>query len=504
MPTTSLEFGFGAGGITVPAYLDVLSYLQYQWLQIYGIDVTQQPSSSPDNQALNIFTQVIYDNVQLIVSVNAGFSPDQATGTVLDWRVAYNGIQRQAGTFSITNLSVVTTQGLTLYGLDQTTQAPYTVADASGNQWNLINTQIIASSGTYTFPFQAGVPGSIKTTINTITSPVTVSLGVSSVNNPSAQIVLGLNEESDALLRIRRQRSVTIGSQGYLSSLLAALQNIPGVTYAYVYENSTNSTDANGVPAHYIWIVIAGNYDNSLVAQAIYNGRNAGVGMYGSTSYPITQVDGSTFSVFWDTVLLTPIFSKFTATSLDQKTPPNIAAILNATTGVPFSYQPGVAQTINSNDFTTAVRAIDPNTFVTNVGFSTTSGGTYASTLSTPNKQTQWDIVSANTIILAPYLTAANSQGLVINTYTINSSGVVTDSPVSILHGGSTLQFTPLGGYGAQSGTAPLPYAKTNMSGTTGTILASGLYTSGAAAGVDRITWTDSLGQAASSTVTVT
>lgn len=501
MPVTSLTFGFGTSGIVVPSYSDVLAYLQYQWLQIYGIDVTQQPSSSPDNQALNIFTQVIYDNVQLIVSVNAGFSPDQATGTVLDWRVAYNGIQRQAGTFSITNLTIVTTRGLTLYGLDQTIQPAFTVADAAGNLWVLVNTQVIASAGTYTYPFQAAVPGSIQTTVNTITAPVTVAVGVASVNNPSAQSVLGLNEESDASLRIRRQGSVTIGSQGYLSSLLAALQNIAGVTYAYVYENSTGATDANGVPGHSIWVVVSGNYDNSLVAQAIYNERNAGAGMFGNTSYPVVQVDGTTFTVLWDTVLLTPLFVKFTATSLDQKNPPNIAAILNSTSGVPFSYQPGVAMTINANDFTTAVHTIDPNTFVSNVGFSTTAGGTYTATLAATNKRTQWDVVTANTIVLAPYLTAASSAGLLINTYTINGSGVVTNSPVSVAHGGNTLQFSALGGYG----TAATPYTKANVSGTTGTILgSSGLYTAGATAGVDTVTWTDSLGNTAVSTVTVT
>src|SRR5581483_5728996 len=154
------------------------------------------------------------------------FDPDNAVGVILDQRVAINGIQRQAGTFTVTNVTLIVSQALNLYGLDQTAQPVYTVADNAGNQWQLQTTQHISGPGTYVFSFQAANPGAVLTTINTITVPVTIVLGVTSINNPTTYTTLGINEESDAVFKVRRQKSVQLSSVGYLAGLLAALQNI--------------------------------------------------------------------------------------------------------------------------------------------------------------------------------------------------------------------------------------------------------------------------------------
>jgi hypothetical protein len=53
------------------------------------------------------------------------FDPDNAVGVVLDQRVAINGIQRQAGTYTVTPITVVTSQSVNLYGLDQDVQPVY-------------------------------------------------------------------------------------------------------------------------------------------------------------------------------------------------------------------------------------------------------------------------------------------------------------------------------------------------------------------------------------------
>ena len=134
----------------------------------------------------------------------------------------------------MTNVTVTVSQALNLYGLDQTAQPVYTVADNAGNQWQLQTTQHLSTPGTYVFSFQAANPGAVLTTINTITVPVTIVLGVTSINNPTTYTTLGINEETDAALKIRRQKSVSLASQGYLAGLLAALENINGVTSAFV------------------------------------------------------------------------------------------------------------------------------------------------------------------------------------------------------------------------------------------------------------------------------
>ena len=87
----------------------------------------------------------------------------------------------------------------------------------------------------------------------------TIVLGVTSVNNPTTYTTLGTNQESDSALKLRRQISVSIGSQGYLQGLLGALESINGVSSAFVYENNTGITNADGVPGHSIWVIVAGS-----------------------------------------------------------------------------------------------------------------------------------------------------------------------------------------------------------------------------------------------------
>ena len=72
--------------------------------------------------------------------------------------------------------------------------------------------------------------------------------------------------------------------------------------------------------------------------------------MYGGTSYVITQVDGSSFIVYWDTVVPQTLFTTFTATSINGVNPPNIAAILAQ---LPTFFVPNVNGAFNINQLAT-------------------------------------------------------------------------------------------------------------------------------------------------------
>lgn len=365
-----------ANGLQTSTRQELVDYFTAQYQLIYGSDINLA-SNTPDGQMMNIFIQTVLDLQDLLVAIYNSFDPDNAVGVTLDQRCAQNGIQRQGGTYTITPITVVNSQSVNLYGLDQDEQEVYTVADNAGNRWFLQETQLGLAAGTHSLSFRAEDPGAQLTIPNTITVPVTIVLGVTSVNNPTTYTTLGENEESDAALKIRRQQSVALSSQGYLQGLLAALENISGVTSAFVYENNTDATDSDGVPSHSIWVIIAGAPDNALVADAIYTKRNAGCGMYGETDYTITQIDGSPFIVSWDTVLNANLFIAFTVTSIDGVTQPDIAAIK---AGIVASYTPDVYEEVNINGLATIVQQYDDNTLVTNAGFS--QGTTQVLTLS--------------------------------------------------------------------------------------------------------------------------
>lgn len=463
----------GPTGLVTMTRAELLTYYTTAFQTIYGADINLD-SDTPDGQLINILIQSVLDLQDLLTTIYNGFDPDSAVGNVLDQRVAINGIQRQAGTFTTTNITLINSQSVNLFGVDQTVQDIYTVSDLSGNQWQLQSTVLGVAPGTHNYLFQSAVPGAVLTIPNTITIPVTVVLGVDSINNPTALSILGLNEESDAALRLRRQKSVTLSSQGYLSGLLAALENIPGVTFAFVEENNTATTNGDGVPGHSIWVIVAGSGANADIANAIYTKRNAGCGMFGMVSFAITQVDGTTFTVFWDVVAPVNLFIRFTATSLDGVNPPNIAAIR---TQLPSLFTPGVAEQVNINDLATLVQEIDPNTLVTSAGFSLSASGSFTTTLTPALKSNQFAISSPDIIILNMIMIPASA---------------------TVAHG-TTKTFQAQGGFGAITYTI-----STNNSG--GTINSStGLYTAGATHPVtDTITATDTQSHTVTASVSVT
>lgn len=450
----------GPTGLTVKTQAELVTYFTTAYQTIFGIDINLD-QDSPNGQEMMNYIQALLDNLDLLVQINNMFDPDNAVGNILDQRVAINGIQRQAGTRTVTNVTLIASQALTLNGADQDVLPAYVVADNEGNQWQLVATQTIPSAGTYVYAFEAVVPGAVLSIPNTITVPVSVVLGITSINNPTTYSTLGLNEESDAALKIRRQKSVSLSSQGYLQGLLAALENVSGVVAAFVYENVTGSTDVDGIPSHSIWVIISGAPNSASIANAIYTKRNAGCGMKGSEIFNVPQVDGSFFTIRWDMVEAEDLFIEFTATSLDGVAAPNIAAIR---AGLPSSFAPGVFQQVNINELSTLVQEIDPNTLVTNEGFSTSSGGSYTNTL-TPSAKNKQFAVSAPNIIILPIILAPVVPP------------AVTD--------GDTIQFSALGGFGAYTFTL-----HTNVSG--GTIDSStGLYTAGATPGTDVVRVTD-------------
>lgn len=521
-----------ADGLQTATEPELVSNYTKAYQTIYGPDINLA-SDTPDGQWMNIQIQATLDQENLITQVYNSFNPDNAIGTILDQRVAINGIQRQSGTYTVTNVTIVTNQSVNLFGLDQSAQPVYTVSDAAGNQWQLISTQLGVGPGTLIYSFQAANVGSVVSIPNTITIPVVIVLGVVSVNNPTTYTVLGINEESDAALKIRRQKSVSLPSQGYLQGLLAALENINGVVNAFVYENDSGTTNPDGVPGHSIWVIVDGNPTPALapawnsavtyaygqlvsqsginyiswknnnvgnlvtnpafwgvynpVAEAIYNKRNAGCGMFGSTSYSVTQIDGTQFIINWDVVTAENLFIKFTASSLDGINPPNIAGIVQE---LPSIYMPGVFAEVNINQLATLVQSIDPNTLVTNAGFNTAATGSFTNTLTPTAKNFQFFVSTPNIIILPMILSGPNVSAVIV-------SGLVTHTVATIASGGSTIQFTGLGGYGT------LSYSITTSIGST-VNPTSGLYTSGSSSGTDTVMVTDGQSHTTFCTVTVT
>ena len=98
--------------------------------------------------------------------------------------------------------------------------------------------------------------------------------------------------EDDATVRARIAGTMAGRGAGSLDSIQAAVSLCQFVRSCKVYENDTDTTDANGIPAHSIAAVIYGG-NGPAVAQAIYDHKAPGIGTYGSTSETILDLNGN-------------------------------------------------------------------------------------------------------------------------------------------------------------------------------------------------------------------
>jgi hypothetical protein len=302
-----------ATGLTVMTAAEITAQLNSGLQGIYGADINLD-QNSPDGQMVGILTQMAVDIREMIVSVNNGFDPDQAQGVILDQRVTINDIQREGGTYTIQPIDLVIGSTVTLVGLDGSFDNPngtgYTVQDGSGNQFILITTETF-TAGSYTRNFRAKNIGLVNVPVDTITIPVTIVLGVSSVNNNSAAITVGETQETDAQLRTRREQSTALSTTGYLNGLLGAIKAISGVTEAELYENKTGVTDANGIPPHCIWLIVAGG-SSSDIGNEMYNRKSYGCDMKGDVTYDIVTASDALFTAQWDTPNAIDLYIRFT------------------------------------------------------------------------------------------------------------------------------------------------------------------------------------------------
>ena len=164
---------------------------------IYGIDINVDPNTQ-DGQQINIYAQGGVDLREVLEQVNANFDPDQAFGRVLDQRVAYNGISRNGGTYTLAPVEITTDDAVNLIGLDAqsdelnpTVANLYTVKDDAGTEFFLLDSESIVGAGTQSLTFRAASIGKVEIQVNTITSPVTVIAGVTDINNPSGALSIG-------------------------------------------------------------------------------------------------------------------------------------------------------------------------------------------------------------------------------------------------------------------------------------------------------------------------
>jgi len=295
-PLATLACTIDANGITAPSYNDIYSSLQASFYQIYGSDAYITPDSQ-DGQLLAIFAQAMHDANQATIMAYNNFSPATAVGVGLSSVVKINDISRAVASASQVDV--------TLTGVAGTIINNGVVGDTLGNKWNLPGYVLIPPAGTVTVTATSQALGAIPATVGSITKILTPVTNWQTVTNADSAS-LGEPVESDGQLRSRQAVSPALNSKTVAQGIEAALLAIPGVTYLKLYENDTNTTDSNGLPAHSIGVVIEGG-DATTIANTILVTKGVGVATYGTTTVAVPDISGAMRNINFSRPTLVPI-----------------------------------------------------------------------------------------------------------------------------------------------------------------------------------------------------
>lgn len=291
----------GTDGLVTQDLEQINASLTAQFLNIYNLANIE--ANSPDGQWLNILAQEKKDILDLVTTIYNNLDPDRVVGIPQQILYKLNGLTINAYTYSFVYVNVLINADVTLQGLDDNLEdadgTGYTVKDGNGNRWILAETQVLAP-GVHTLNFRAAELGGITALPNTINVMETVIRGVTSVNNPAANYITGDQGETSAQFRQRRNRAMSVPTQGFLDSIESQMLNTPNITQCKVYDNKTNSTDANGIPAHGVWVIVEGG-TSDVIGGIIYNNIPPGIPMkVGTEDVIITKENGNTETVYYD------------------------------------------------------------------------------------------------------------------------------------------------------------------------------------------------------------
>ncbi|EPM0410553.1 baseplate J/gp47 family protein [Klebsiella pneumoniae] len=305
LDTLGLSATVTAEGISAPDYQTVLDTITGYFQQIYGSDAYLEPDSK-DGQLVALVALAIHDANNTAISVYRSFSPATALGDALTSNVKINGITRRAATNSTVDLLLTGTVGTTITN--------GSVRDTNSVVWNLPATVVIGSDGTVVATATCANSGAVAAVAGSVNGINTPTRGWASVTNPLAATV-GVAAETDAELRVRQSQSVALASLTPFDAVDGAIANVEGVTRHKLFENDTETTDANGLPEHSISAVVEGG-DATEIANTIRSVKGQGVSTYGTTAVVVTDKYGNPYTIRFSRPVDVPVYVSITLKAL--------------------------------------------------------------------------------------------------------------------------------------------------------------------------------------------
>jgi len=249
-------------------------------------------TTSPHGQHNAIVARAMRLGQEALAAVYLSIDPDSATGDALDRLCAITGINRSPATKTRSTVVVSVDPGTYAIGS--------LVAQVTGRPENTFSNvaEVVNSGGSVanvSAVFESTVTGAVQCPLDTLAIAGPLAGWNSIVSNTEG--ALGAEVETDAALRIRREKAVAVPGSASATGIAAdILSNVTGVISAAVTENDTDAT-VDSVPPHAVEAIVYGpvvptSSDDTAVAEQILASKSAGIGTYGTTSVSVTDTQG--------------------------------------------------------------------------------------------------------------------------------------------------------------------------------------------------------------------
>ena len=240
---------FDGTGLTIDRLADIRSDIQADLRAVFGDGVNLE-ERSPFGVLVGLVSERYSLIWELLEAVYDASFPNLSFGIYLDELVAFNGIVREAASYSVVELTFTRSNG-TNDG-DVTVPAGTQVSALSGSSvvWATDN-EITILNGFDTGAIQATADliGEVGALADTLTSLLQTVPNVASVTNLEDATV-GSEEETDSELKIRRTNQLGRAGTATESGIVGALSLLDEVRNSALVVNDTDITDGDGRPPH--------------------------------------------------------------------------------------------------------------------------------------------------------------------------------------------------------------------------------------------------------------
>lgn len=310
------NWGLTENGFYRPTYTVLLNALEYKARELMGDDINLTVRSP-----LGLFLRIL----AWIWNILWSCLEDVYNSRFVD-TAAGNSLYNLGRSIGMQLLSEGKASGyITITGAEGT-KIPegYLVATNAGLQYTVTEDTVISGNGTALALIKAVKTGpeynTAAGTVIVIANPSVVD-GVESVSN-EAEIAGGRVKETDAEFRARYYESVDYSGGVNADAIRAALMNdVEGVSSAYVYENDTDVMEAiYNLPAHSIEAVVYGGLDEQ-IAKAIYDRKAGGVQTIGSTTVDVVTASGQRLPIHFSRPSYKKVYIKISSLSTSEDYP---------------------------------------------------------------------------------------------------------------------------------------------------------------------------------------